>query len=297
MKWFGRNKERPASAAPAQSNAPTRAPSRASDPASRRADWRRYDEVSAEYARAVAPHLAPIAADLLALAEANPGARLLDVGTGTGIVLEAARALDMSGTGLDPSAEMLAFGKRADPGLALVAAETMSLPFREATFDVAAAAFVIPFIPKLDGALYDVKRALRPGGCLVTSTWENGEDELTKTWRELAERAVGIELLRDALREAEPWESLGGDRARLEGALRDAGFHPVRVEHRRYKLQLSRDDYVAWKETGTMGRFVSGMLGDEWPAFIEQARATYAATFPEMLVDFRDVLLAVATKP
>jgi hypothetical protein len=39
------------------------------------------------------------------------------------------------------------------------------------------------------------------------------------------------------------------------------------------------------------------MLRAEWPQFLEQARATYAATFPETLVDFRDVLLAAGTKP
>jgi hypothetical protein len=71
----------------------------------------------------------------------------------------------------------------------------------------------------------------------------------------------------------------------------------VRVERRKSKLSISRADYIAEKTTEATGRFVRGMLADEWPQFLEQARAAYAATFPEMLVDFRDVLLAVGTKP
>jgi ubiquinone/menaquinone biosynthesis C-methylase UbiE len=249
------------------------------------------------YATVVAPHLAPIAADLLSLAELPSGARLLDVGTGSGNVLAAARAAGIAAIGVDPSAGMLAEAKRADPGFLVAAADTINFPVRDAAFDALSANFVLPFFRKLDTALFEIVRVLKPAGSFVASTWELGEDELTKTWRLLVERAVGIELLRDALADAEPWETVSGDRARLEGALRDAGFHPVRVEHRQYTLRLSREDYVTLKATGTMGRFVKGMLGEEWERFVDEARAVYAESFPETLVDFRDVLLAVATKP
>jgi SAM-dependent methyltransferase len=179
----------------------------------------------------------------------------------------------------------------------ITAADTINLPFRNDTFHAATASFVLPLFKKLDTALFDVIRVLRPGGVVAVATWEEGEDELQKTWRELAERAVGLELLRDELRDVEPWAAVAGNRARLEQAFRDAGLHPVRVERRTYKLTISRADYIAEKTTEATGRFVRGMLADEWPAFMEQARAAYAATFPEMLVDFRDMLLAVGTKP
>ena len=90
---------------------------------------------------------------------------------------------------------------------------------------------------------------------------------------------------------------VGGNKDRLEQALRDAGLHPVLVERRKYKLTMSRDDYVTEKTTEASGRFVRAMLRAEWPQFLEQVRAAYAATFPETLVDFRDVLLAAGTKP
>ena len=285
MKWLKRKQEAGAVAPPPAIRGGPPAPAR------HRADWRTYDDVAADYARAVAPHLRPIANDLVAIAEVPALGRLLDVGTGTGVVLEAAGGL--AAFGVDPSLPMLKHG----PAGTIAAADTINLPFRTDTFHAATASFVLPMFTKLDTALFDVIRVLRPAGILAVATWEEGEDELQKTWRELAERAVGIELMRDELRDVEPWASVAGNRAALEQALRDAGLHPVRVERRTYKLSISRADYIAEKTTEAMGRFVRAMLADEWPQFLEQARATYAATFPEMLVDFRDVLLAVGTKP
>jgi len=254
-------------------------------------DWRAYDDVADDYARAVAPNFAPVAADLVAFAEIPDGGRLLDVGTGTGSVLRAASTFESFG--VDPSIPML----RQAKGLKVAAAETHNLPFNNDTFHAATAQFVLPLFTKLDTALFDIVRVLRPGGVLAVATWEAGEDELTKTWRELAERAVGEEMMRDELRDVEPWSLVAGDKDRLEQALRDAGLHPVRVERRKYKLTMTRDDYVTEKTTESSGRFVRAMLRAEWPQFLEQVRETYAATFPETLVDFRDVLLASGTKP
>jgi SAM-dependent methyltransferase len=284
MKWFGKKRQ-------ATARVPVQAQRTGTSSPRRQTDWRRYDEVADDYARAVAPQLRPIAVDLVAFAEVPASGRLLDVGTGTGVVLQAPGQLHAFG--VDPSVPML---KRGRAGT-IAAADTINLPFRTDTFHAATAAFVLPLFRKLDTALFDVIRVLRPGGVLAVATWEEGEDELQKTWRELAERAVGLELLRDELRDVEPWAAVGGDRARLEQALRDAGLHPVRVERRQYKLNISRADYITEKTTEATGRFVRGMLADEWPAFLEQARAAYAESFPEMLVDFRDVLLSVGTKP
>ena len=281
MKWFKKDRG-DAPSAPSAALRPTR-------PA-HHSDWRTYDDVADDYTRAVAPQLAPIAADLVAFAEIPPDGRLLDVGTGTGAVLQAAGAL--AAFGVDPSAPMLKHAKGR-----VAAADTINLPFRDDTFHAATAAFVLPMFAKLDTALFDVIRVLRPGGTLAVATWEAGEDELQKTWRELAERAVGEEMMRDELRDVEPWSLVAGNKDRLEQALRDAGLHPVRVERRKYRLSISRDDYVTEKTTEASGRFVRAMLADEWPEFLERARAAYAATFPESLVDFRDVLLAVGTKP
>jgi ubiquinone/menaquinone biosynthesis C-methylase UbiE len=262
-----------------------------STPPVHHSDWRTYDDVADDYARAVAPHFAPIAADLVAFAEIPAGGRLLDVGTGTGTVLQAAGSY--VAVGVDPSPAMLKYAR----GLNVAAADTINLPFRNDTFHAVTVQFVLPLFTKLDTALFDIVRVLRPGGVLAVATWEAGEDELSKTWRELTERAIGEEMMRDEMRELEPQAEVSENKGKLEQALRDAGLHPVRVERRKYKIQMSRDDYLTEKTTHPRARFVRAMLRAEWPQFLEQARAAYAATFPETLVDFRDVLLASGTKP
>src|SRR5207248_6678203 len=104
--------------------------------------------------------------DLVAFADVPASGRLLDVGTGTAVVLEAAGGI--AAFGVDPSVPMLT---HAHAG-AIAAAETINLPFRTDTFHVATASFVLPLFTKLDTALFDVIRVLRPGGRLAVATWE-----------------------------------------------------------------------------------------------------------------------------
>src|SRR5436853_2718274 len=121
-------------------------------PSAHHSDWRAYDEVADDYARAVAPNFAPIAADLVAFTEIPDGGRLLDVGTGTGSALKAASTLDAFG--VDPSTAMLRHAR----GLDVAAADTINLPFRNDTFHAATAQFVLTLFTKLDTALFDIVR-------------------------------------------------------------------------------------------------------------------------------------------
>lgn len=264
-------------------------------------DWRSYDDVAQEYERAHAPYTSRPVADLLALSEASPGDRVLDIGTGTAVALETVGPV-VGGSGLavgvDPAGEMLRVAGARRPGLRLAAAEALDLPFRDDTFDVALANFALPYFAKLDTAIYDIARVLKVGGRIAVSVYGAGEDDLNRTWRLLAQEALGVEVLRAGIRDEIPWAEKLSDPARLEAQLRDDGFRPVRVERRKYRFEISREDYVVGHEIEAIGRFVRRMLGPAlWERFRERARATFAERFPEALVDFRDVLLAVGTKP
>src|SRR4029450_4210048 len=81
-------------------------------------DWRTYDGIADIYARVHAPRMALPAKDLVEFVRVTPGARVVDVGTGPGVVARAAaEAAGAGGTvvGIDQSIAMLRHA-RSDGG-------------------------------------------------------------------------------------------------------------------------------------------------------------------------------------
>jgi demethylmenaquinone methyltransferase/2-methoxy-6-polyprenyl-1,4-benzoquinol methylase len=109
------------------------------------------------------------------LLDPPPGARILDLCTGTADLLREALARDGArrGLGLDLSLEMLRRGARklAQTGLAARAAlaqgDAERLPLRAESCDGALVAFGIRNVADPGSALREVRRVLRPGGRLV----------------------------------------------------------------------------------------------------------------------------------
>src|SRR6476660_8724666 len=95
-------------------------------------------QVASAYARLAAPsQFACPARDLVGLLDVSPGARVLDVGSGTGLVASAlAEAVGATGqvVAIDPSAAMLS-AVRPQPPYHLVVAQLPGLPFPDAAFD------------------------------------------------------------------------------------------------------------------------------------------------------------------
>ncbi len=102
------------------------------------------------------------------------GARLLDVGAGTGRV---ARALTGVGEfrglviGLDPSRRMLLLAKQRSPHnfTSWVQGWSEPLPFAEGTFDLVTCIEVLEFTPRPVAVLRELIRVLRPGAWLLVS--------------------------------------------------------------------------------------------------------------------------------
>ena len=103
-----------------------------------------------------------------------PGDRVLDVGCGTGALLE---ALSLAApraklAGVDLSEEMLEVARRrlgADFVLKQACAET--LPFGDAAFDVVVSSSVFHFIRHPASALGEMRRVLKPSGRVVITDW------------------------------------------------------------------------------------------------------------------------------
>jgi len=265
-------------------------------------DWLGFDDVAEQYARVQAPQHAAVAADLVQLLEMKQGARVLDVGSGTGA---AARAAAHAGgpdglvIGVDPSVPMLQQARREGQAR-YAAARAIDLPFRDATFAGATACFVLGALPNYRTALFEILRVIAPGGRFGTATWAPGDDqdEFSRTWREAAEQFAEHEMMREARDRALPWEDLFSDRDRAKDALHEAGLRDIWVEKRNYRFATNRSDYLASREVTAQGRFLRHMLGDEfWGTFRGRVEALFAERFPENFNDFREAVLIVGHKP
>jgi phosphatidylethanolamine/phosphatidyl-N-methylethanolamine N-methyltransferase len=108
----------------------------------------------------------------VALANRQPGTRVLEVGVGTGLALP--RYLpEKRITGIDLSREMLAGARRRVVQLGLrnvVALREMdaeATDFADASFDVAVAMFVASVVPNPPRLLAEMRRVVRPGGAVL----------------------------------------------------------------------------------------------------------------------------------
>ena len=101
-----------------------------------------------------------------------PGARLLDVGAGTGRTGRAllpVTELDGLLVCLEPSRRMLSLGRRltAHPAVAWVRGWSLPLPFPAATFDFVVSLEMLEFTPTPRRTVQEFVRVLRPGGWLL----------------------------------------------------------------------------------------------------------------------------------
>lgn len=104
----------------------------------------------------------------------RPAARVLDVGCGTGALLDVlARTYPQAALiGVDPVPEMLAIARRRlPPAVGLREAWAQELPFEQDSFDVVLSCNMFHFIRQPLAALREMGRVLRPGGELVITDW------------------------------------------------------------------------------------------------------------------------------
>ncbi len=117
--------------------------------------------------------LAPLGRRALQAVAPNPGESILDIGCGGGeTALDLARAVAPDGkvVGIDLSAAVLAFAKRAANGcerVRFVHADAQAFPFEPAAFDAAFSRFGVMFFTDPTAAFSNIRRSLKPNGRLA----------------------------------------------------------------------------------------------------------------------------------
>ncbi len=103
-----------------------------------------------------------------------PTGRVLDVGCGTGALLQklGRRFPYLTLVGVDPVPEMLAVARgKVPPDVELCEGWAEDLPFRDNTFDTVVSCSMFHYVQQPVTALVEMSRVLRPGGQLLITDW------------------------------------------------------------------------------------------------------------------------------
>jgi len=151
-----------------------------------------------------------------------PGSAVVDAGCGLGYGAEMLAASRHTVIGVDVNDDVIREAAATYPAARFVAADVLSLPFRDATFDAAVCFEVIEHVRDPRLLVDELARVLRPGGLLFISTPNARMERLHARSEGYAENPyhvspLGPRALRGLLREA-------GLRVRLYGQARDRGI-------------------------------------------------------------------------
>lgn len=108
--------------------------------------------------------------EVLNALDVRPGERVLDIGSGPGLLAEALAAIvgaRGSVCGIDTSEPMLEMARRrcdAQPQARFEQADAAKLPYPDASFDAAVSTQVYEYVEDMPRALSELFRVLRPGG-------------------------------------------------------------------------------------------------------------------------------------
>jgi len=216
----------------------------------RQMDWARR---AASFARDAAPRTRPFAAALVELAGVQPGDRVLDIATGSGVVaVEAALRAGPGGsvlaTDLVPEWEPFVAETAQEAGVANVLfqptpSESLALP--DASFDVALNQFGLMFADEPVVAMREMHRVLRPGGKAGIAVWST----LENLGVFLLTRVVSGELPPAPPAPGHtPWRL--GEPGLIESLMTDAGFQDVRVVPTTLAFEVSdpHREWANWRE-------------------------------------------------
>jgi SAM-dependent methyltransferase len=227
---------------------------------------------------------------LLGAADLGSGRRVLDVGCGSGTLLEAAAAAGADVVGVDISSAMVEGARQRVPAATVIAADAQTTDLLAAApgapFDRVVSRFGVMFFAEPEAAFVNIRSATAPGARLAFVCWREGETYML---------SLGLGALTARLDDppALPIPGAPGplglaNADRIRQVLTVAGWSDVTIEPIDGVCDYAIDGSDGVEEcltialTATFGRAVRAKLEprldpDDWQAVLDEARAELRA--------------------
>jgi len=252
----------------------------------------RYSSDAKVYRDLWAPLLLPHGQELLASLPLSTATRVLDVGTGCGTLLAEiqTRAPSALVVGIDRAPGMLALAPVEVPRVVMDAAH---LGLAAASIDVAVLAFILFHTADPQRVLIEVRRVLRSGGAIGTTTWD-GDPRFPaqRAWIEELDShgAVAAEDVA-MMSNHEPVNSP----VRMRSLLDRAGFESVRTWAPRFGHAYSLDEFITVRtRLGWSKRRFESLDPEAREVLLQDARRRLERMSPGDFVDDADIIFATA---
>ena len=122
---------------------------------------------------------------LIALAAPAPGARALDLATGTGDIAFALASKGARVVGLDITLRMIELAKRKQSdgalGLRFLVGDMLALPFPSGSFDIVTTGYGLRNVPDLSTAIDEIGRVLSPGGQVLSLDFNRPANRIVRS--------------------------------------------------------------------------------------------------------------------
>src|SRR4051812_37152213 len=117
------------------------------------------------------------------LAGVQSNAAVLDLACGTGDIAFELSRRGARVIGLDLTHRMLQLARARDddaPGVRFVTGDMMALPFPDRSFDLVTTGYGIRNVPRIEPALAEIRRVLRPGGRVLSLDFDRPSNPLVR---------------------------------------------------------------------------------------------------------------------